>query len=200
MSFGPPLSVGHSSAAEYLDLEFERPPAADLLETLNPLLPDGLRIAAWRPILYRTSSLMSAIDSAAYRIHFTGAFRGTGTWNPSDTETRLSDAIADWMQRDHILVRRNGRDGAKEVDLRPSVEALEPLFDGAGLDCWIRFTPRAQARPEEVLSILVPGPDPRLSRVERTGMWSTAGDRRLDPFELLSSAAAPVLERSRAMG
>lgn len=200
MSFGPPLSVGHTSVAEYLDLEFARPPAVDLLETLNPLLPDGLWIAGWRPILYRTSSLMSAIDTATYRIRLNEAFRSEGGWNPSALEDRLSEAIADVLRRDHVLVHRNGKDGTKEIDLRPSIDALEPLAKGAGIDCRIRFTPRAQARPEEVLSQLLPGPDPRLARVERTGAWATAGDQRLDPFELLSFAAAPKLERSRAMG
>ena len=86
------------------------------------------------------------------------------------------------------------------MDIRPSLEAIEPLLTGNGFDCWIRFVPRSQARPEEILSILLPGPDPRLARVERTGLWATAGDRRLEPFELLASVAAPLGERSRAMG
>jgi radical SAM family uncharacterized protein/radical SAM-linked protein len=200
MSFGPPLPVGYSSLAEYMDLEFSRPPAADLLETLNPLLPDGLRVTGWRPILYRTTSLMSALDTAAYRIRLTDAFVGEGGLDPAALDDVLSRAVAEILGRDQILVTRNGKDGPREIDIRPSIEAVEPLASGQGFDCWIRMTPRAQARPEELLSQLVPGPDPRLADVERTGMWATAGDRRLDPFELLSSAAAPLPETSRAMG
>jgi radical SAM-linked protein len=200
MSFGPPLPVGYSSLAEYMDLEFSRPPAADLLETLNPLLPDGLQVTGWRPILYRTASLMSALDTAAYRIRLTDAYVGEGGLDPTVLDDTLSRAVAEILGRDQLLVTRNGKDGPRMVDIRPSIEALEPLASGRGLDCWIRMAPGRQARPEEVLSLLVPGTDPRLAHVERTGLWATAGDRRLDPFELLSSAAAPLPETSRAMG
>ena len=200
MSFGPPLPLGHTSLAEYVDLEFARPPAADLLETLNPLLPEGLQVTGWRPILYRTASLMSALDTAAYRIRFTDAYLGEGGWTPADVGERLPAAAAEILGRDQILVTRNGKDGPRTLDIRPSLEAVEPLASGQGLDCWIRMTPRCQARPEELLAQLLPGADPRLAAVERTGLWATSGDRRLDPFELLSSVAAPLPETSRAMG
>jgi radical SAM family uncharacterized protein/radical SAM-linked protein len=200
MSFGPPLPLGQTSLAEYLDLEFARPPAADLLETLNPLLPEGLQVTGWRPILYRTASLMSALDTAAYRIRFTDAYLEEGGWTPAALEEKLSRAAAEILGRDQILVTRNGKDGPRTIDIRPSLEAVEPLASGQGLDFWIRMTPGCQARPEELLAQLLPGADPRLAAVERTGLWATAGDRRLDPFELLSSVAAPLPETSRAMG
>ena len=200
MAFGPPLAVGHSSLAEYMDLEFERPPAADLAEALNPLFPDGLRVTGWHPILYRVPSLMSALDTAAYRVRFSDAYLSEAGWQPQALEDRLSEAISRTMERERIPIQRNGKDGVKEMDIRPSLEAIEPLPNGKGFDCWIRFVPKSQARPEEILSILLPGPDPRLAHVERTGLWATAGDRRLEPFELLASVAAPPGERSRAMG
>jgi radical SAM family uncharacterized protein/radical SAM-linked protein len=200
LSFGPPLPVGQSSLAEYLDVEFARPPAADPIETLNPLLPEGMRLTGWRPILYRAASLMASVDAASYRIRFTDAYFEHGGWAPSALATPLAEAVTALWNKDPLLVTRNGKGGAREVDLRPSIESVEALPDSAGLDCWIRFTPRAQARPEEVLSLLLPGADPRLTRIERTGLWATAGDRRLDPFEVLSFAAAPVSEESRAMG
>ena len=199
MAFGPPLAVGHSSLTEYVDLEFERPPAADLLEALNPLFPDGLAVSGWHPILYRAPSLMSVLDTAAYRVRFTDAYLAEGGFSPGALDDRLSEAIARLMERESVPIHRRGKDGTKEMDIRPSIETVEPLSSGRGLDCWIRFVPRSQARPEEILSVLLPGPDPRLARVERTGLWATAGDRRHDPFELLS-AAAPHGERSRAMG
>jgi radical SAM-linked protein len=199
MAFGPPLAVGHSSLAEYVDLEFERPPAADLVEALNPLFPDGLAVTGWHPILYRASSLMSVLDTAAYRVRFTDEYLVEGGLEPSALEDRLSEAIVRLTECESIPIQRKAKDGMKEMDIRPSIETVEPLSTGRGLDCWIRFVPRSQARPEEILSVLLPGPDPRLARVERTGLWATAGDRRSDPFELLS-AAAPLGERSRAMG
>src|SRR5262249_13680359 len=121
-------------------------------------------------------------------------------WQPQALEDRLSEAVSRLMERESIPIQRNGKDGAKAMDIRPSIEAIEPLHAGKGFDCWIRFVPKHQARPEEILAELLPGPDPRWARVERTGLWATAGDRRLEPFELLASVAAPPGERSRAMG
>ena len=41
MSFGPPLPLGYRSRAEVFDLEFSPPPAVDLAERLNAVLPGG---------------------------------------------------------------------------------------------------------------------------------------------------------------
>ena len=41
MSFGPPLPLGYRSRAEVFDLEFAQPPAVDLAERLDAVLPDG---------------------------------------------------------------------------------------------------------------------------------------------------------------
>ena len=51
----------------------------------------------------------------------------------------------------------------------------------------IRFTTRAQVRPDEVVQLLVPEADARGVDVERCGLWSERGGRRLDPLELLSA-------------
>ena len=70
MSFGPPLPLGYRSRAEVFDLEFSQPPAVDLAERLNAVLPEGLRVIACRPILFKTPSLMSQLEGASYRVRF----------------------------------------------------------------------------------------------------------------------------------
>ncbi|MGH3056001.1 MAG: TIGR03936 family radical SAM-associated protein, partial [Gaiellaceae bacterium] len=62
MSFGPPLPLGYRSRAEVFDLEFSKPPAVDLVERLNAVLPEGLRVIACRPILFKSPSLMSQLE------------------------------------------------------------------------------------------------------------------------------------------
>jgi radical SAM family uncharacterized protein/radical SAM-linked protein len=199
MSFGPPLPVGYTSRAEYFDLEFARPPAAELLETLNPFLPEGVGLAAWRPILIKTVSLMSAINEAVYDIRITDAFLARSGVEPAALGDRLSEVAARLLEQQEILVRRKTKGGIKQVDIRPSIGALTTAPSGKSLECRIRFTPRAQARPEEVLSQLFPEADPRLARVDRTALWITAGDRRLNPFESLLAVAAPNRNGSRAL-
>src|SRR4030095_8346973 len=74
MSFGPPLPLGHRSRAEVFDLEVSRPPDGDLLERLNAVLPEGLRVLSFRPILFKSPSLMSQLDGASYRVRFPRSF------------------------------------------------------------------------------------------------------------------------------
>src|SRR5206468_319366 len=74
MSFGPPLPLGYRSRAEVFDLEFSRPPAIDLAERLNTVLPEFLAVVAYRPILFKTPSLMSQLEGASYRVRFPGSF------------------------------------------------------------------------------------------------------------------------------
>jgi hypothetical protein len=98
------------------------------------------------------------------------------------------------------LVRRKSKRGTREVDIRSSIEAIELSPSMRSLVLQIHFTPRAQARPDEVLSRILPEADARLARVERTGLWVTADEQRLDPFESLNAVAAPIREGIRALG
>lgn len=191
VSFGPPLPVGYTSRAEYFDLEFARPPAADLLETLNPLLPEGLVLVGWRPVLYRTDSLMSVLDRADYRVRLDGAFHTESGLDPTTSRIRIREAIARLDGAPSLVVRRRGKGGDREIDIRPSIAEFAPLADGPGFDCTIRFLPGSQGRPEEILSWILPEADARLAALERIGLWKAAGEDRLDPFDLLHPAAFP---------
>ena len=199
LSFGPPLPVGTTSIAEYLDLEFARPPAADLEGVLNDLLPPGLAITGWRPILFKTASLMATVDHATSRVRFTDSFFESGGVSPAAFEDLLLEGIADLLGATTLVVRRQGGEGVKEFDARPSLESLVPLSGARALDVGIHFTPRAQARPEELVRLMFPEADVRLLEVERTGLYKVQGEDRLSPFDLLQSAAG-AQEASRATG
>ncbi len=199
MAFGPPLPVGYTSIAEYMDLEFAKPPAADLEDALNVLLPPGLTVTGWRPIVYKTASLMAMVDLATYRVRFTDSFLESGGVSPDAFEDLLLEGISSLLEATSLPVRRPGAEGVKEFDARPSLESLVPLAGARALDVGIRFTPRAQARPDELVRLMLPEADARLLTIERTGLYQDAGEDRLTPFDLLQSAARPQ-EARRATG
>ncbi|HEY2955909.1 MAG TPA: TIGR03960 family B12-binding radical SAM protein [Candidatus Eisenbacteria bacterium] len=189
MSFGPPLPLGHRSRAEAFDLEFSQPPAVDLAERLNAALPPGLRVLAFRPILFKTPSLMSQLGGGSYRIRFPRPYLAEAGLTPDSLRAMLAAAVPVLLARDHVIVRRVSEGQTREFDARPSIAALE-LGGGetpVALDAHIRFTARAQARPEELVALLVPHADPRTTDVERVMLWAEAGDRRLDPLALLAA-------------
>ncbi|MBI1795742.1 MAG: TIGR03960 family B12-binding radical SAM protein [Candidatus Eisenbacteria bacterium] len=187
MSFGPPLPLGYRSRAEVFDLEFSRPPATDLVERLNAVLPDGLRVLASRPILFKTLSLMSELEGASYRVRFPEGYLAEAGLTPDALIEGLASRVPELLRREHVIVRRKSEDKAREFDARPSIVALESLAEASpiALDAHIRFTPRAVVRPEELVAILIPPGDVRTLDVERIALWAEVGGRRLDPLGLL---------------
>jgi radical SAM-linked protein len=189
MSFGPPLPLGYRSRAEVFDLEFTRPPAVDLAERLNAVLAEGLRVLAYRPILFKTPSLMSELEGASYRVRFPRSFLEEADLASDTLLETLRARIPELLGREHVVVRRLTEDKAREFDARPSMVALEASSEEtpAVLDAFVRFTPRAAVRPEELVAILLPSGDVRTLDVERTALWTEAGGRRLDPLALLGA-------------
>jgi radical SAM family uncharacterized protein/radical SAM-linked protein len=189
MSFGPPLPLGFRSRAEVFDLELTRPPAVDLAERLNAVLPDALRVVGFRPILFKTPSLMSQLEGASYRVRFPRPYLEEVGLTREALPGILEARIATLLARDHIVVRRESEAQTREFDARPSIVSLEPAIaeDTVALDAHLRFTPRAQVRPDEVVELLIPNGDVRTIDVERVMLWVDASGRRLDPIALLSA-------------
>jgi radical SAM family uncharacterized protein/radical SAM-linked protein len=189
LSFGPPLPLGYRSRAEAFDLEFSRPPGVDLAERFNDVLPPGLRVLAFRPILFKTPSLMSQIGGATYRVRFPRPFLEEAGLSPESLVQALRDRTRRLLDRDHLIVTRQSEDQTREFDARPSILFLEPADDEtpAALTMGIRFTIRAQPRPDEIVAMMFPDTDPRALDVEREMMWAVAGERRLDPLALLQN-------------
>jgi radical SAM family uncharacterized protein/radical SAM-linked protein len=189
MSFGPPLPLGYRSRAECFDLELTRPPGVDLEERLNTVLPDGLQVLAFRPILFKTPSLMSQLGGATYRVRFPVATLAEAGIDPGTLSALLRRGTGELLDRAHLLVRREGGDKAREFDARPSIVSLEAVAEDSGtaLDLHLRFIPRAVVRPEELIAFILPDLDVRALDVERTALWTELGERRLDPIALLTA-------------
>ena len=181
------MPLGFRSRAEVFDLELTRPPAVDLAERLNAVLPDSLRVLSFRPILFKTPSLMSQLEGASYRVRFPASYLAEARIAPETLGTRLRAAAHELLAREHVLVRRQSEAQTREFDARPSIAALEVADEGdtVALDAHLRFMVRAQVRPDEVTALLIPGADARTIDVERGMLWAEDGGRRLDPLELL---------------
>lgn len=68
LAFGPPLSLGFISQAEYLDLQLEKPYSGDLSLALSRVMNPGIDILKIRPLVVETDSLSQWIDAAKYRL------------------------------------------------------------------------------------------------------------------------------------
>ena len=146
-------------------------------------------MVGFRPILFKPPSLMSEIEGASYRVWFPGVFLAEAGLDEAALRGTLAARVPELLQRDHLIVRRQGEAQTREFDARPSIVALEPGDEDGRtvLEAVIRFTARAQVRPDELVSLLVPGADARGVDVERVRFWTERSGRRLDPLELLSA-------------
>jgi radical SAM family uncharacterized protein/radical SAM-linked protein len=189
LSFGPPLPLGYRSRAEAFDLEFSRPPDVDLAERFNEVLPPGLRVVGYRPILFKTPSLMSQLGGATYGVRFPRPFLEGAGLDAGTLGQTLREGIRRLLDRDHLIVRRQSEAQTREFDAKPSILFLEASDDEtpAALTLGIRFTVRAQPRPDEIVAMMFPDTDIRSLDVERMQMWAEVGEQRLDPLALLQA-------------
>jgi radical SAM-linked protein len=189
MSFGPPLPLGYRSRSEVFDLELARPPAVDLAERLNAVLPGSLRVLASRPILFKTPSLMSQLEGASYRVRFPEGFLAETGIAPDRLHAELEARLTRLLGHEHLLVRRQSEAQTREFDARSSLAGIEASSAEAPavLDVHARFIPRAQVRPDDVVALLFPGADVRTVDIERTALWALADGRRLEALELLGA-------------
>jgi radical SAM-linked protein len=188
MSFGPPLPLGFRSRAEVFDLELSRPPGFDLAERLNAVLPDGLQVTGFRPILFKTPSLMSQLEGASYRVRFPVSFLAEAGIAPGQLHAELEGRVSRLLARDMLIVRRKSEDKTREFDAKPSILGMTASVEEAPavLDLHLRFALRASARPDDLLGLLVPEADPRTVDVERTALWADREGERCEPLQLLN--------------
>jgi radical SAM-linked protein len=172
LSFGPPLSLGVGSIAEYLDLEVEMGREADFQFKLNPALPAGIQILMQKTIFAKVPSLASAIGQLTY-------------------ETELEDLVLppEWLDsflaQSTILVERQLKEGNKSVDIRPFIKKLE-ISDHKLVTTLIAIEGR-MAKVTEVLESLLgkQGVDHRNFYTQRTGQYIVTGDKVQEPFEVI---------------
>jgi hypothetical protein len=131
---------------------------------------------------------MSQLEGASYRVRFPRSYLAQAGIAPEQLLDALNARSAELLARDVVVVRRTSEDKVREFDARPSMAALHAhdAEHPAVLDLHLRFTMRAQARPDDVVALMFPSADPRTVDVERTELWVERGEDRLDPMQLLT--------------
>ncbi|MGE5508481.1 MAG: TIGR03936 family radical SAM-associated protein [Chitinophagales bacterium] len=162
-SFGPPLPVGATSQAEYVDLELTAAvPAPEVAARLARALPPGFRMLAAATLPPLTKPLMAEVACADYAVDLTvpaEAFSG-------------AEAAARLLAQPNLPVARRAKDGGeRQVDIRPYLLGLE-YAGGEGpvhrFRMRIKTGSTGGARPEEYLPWLA---EHVRADVARTEVW-----------------------------
>lgn len=138
------LPLGHTGAAELLDVWLEKPMSAEAFtKALVPLLPDGLAIGEVRQIVVEEPALPTQVVAAEYLVAVEGSEAG------SEIEAHIEQVLA----ADELPHEWRG----KPYDLRPLIEQLWVEQEGEGevvLGMQLAARAGATARPEAVLEAL----------------------------------------------
>jgi len=116
MSFATALSVGVTSAGEYLDVILtEELPTERIKNEVNAMLPVGVEIVEVCDASGSKASLTSAMRSAEYDIKITF---------PNPIEEGELRRNADELLSGEIIVQKKTKGGIKPTDIRPMVKEL----------------------------------------------------------------------------
>ena len=180
ISFGPPLSLGITSSAEYVDLQFERPFLESVKDELSLILPTGLDILEERPIFGKAESLNKIIKLAEYTVKI-GA--------EMDIE-ELKQAIKKFESAEILCFQRERRGTVKEVNIKAGTKGISLLFSPAGipmLRMLLLTGSDNDVRPTEVLKSLLGWPWERVFSLDisRTALYANRNGELISPMEVI---------------
>ena len=112
LSFGPPLQLGYSSEAEYLDLVLESAFQVAMADRLNIALPDGYYIIQAKAMIDNKVSLFGKLNRAVYL-----AVVGRN----DDCRFKIEELLS----REAVKIERAGKEEMKAVDIRPAIFGLD---------------------------------------------------------------------------
>ncbi|MFQ6094006.1 MAG: TIGR03936 family radical SAM-associated protein, partial [bacterium] len=177
IAFGPPLALGMTSRAEYVDMQFEQPYSQDTIAALDRALPRGFAILDAKPTFGKTPSLSSIITQAEYRVFFDRKF----------SLEQIEEAVAKLLERSAVWVRREIKKVVKEVDIRPHILDARVEDDPEGVSLRLRLgtTETGHVKSSEVVSQMLSLPQDEVAvfLTERTEQFVERGGHLMTPME-----------------
>jgi len=176
VSFGPPLALGYSSEAEYMDMEIAVSFTPEIVNYLNPFLPHGLRLLKAKPIVQKVTALAAAINSSEYWIDLQPL---------SLSQQEFEQALEKLLSARHIEVQRKVKGKLKAVNIRPYIDSIER--EQGMLRIKTRTIESRTVRIAEIMTQLLHGSetDGRELPVHRYRQSIRTDNREISPLDIL---------------
>ncbi|MEA2031112.1 MAG: TIGR03960 family B12-binding radical SAM protein [candidate division Zixibacteria bacterium] len=175
LSFGPPLPLGITSKAEYVDLTLDTSFMAYMVDNLKETMPEGVNVFDARVVIGKKKSLSALLNRADYILPL----------DETMNTAILKDKVADIFSVDELIVKRIGKEKTTNIDIRPAIYELS-IEDGI-LRMTLGMGDGGYVRPIEILALLFSGEEvPALAHgIHRAAMCRIDKQgNRLDPMEL----------------
>lgn len=189
MVFGLPLSVGVTSEAECADFELSvEVTPEEFIEKLNTGLPSGIRIIE-AAVRKTKENIMAAIAGAEYEI--------TAFFKESPEIEDMNERVSHFLSCDNIMVKKEGKGGIKEIDIKPLILKLDVSPAGQIPPGYEEFSSAfcftallcagssSNLRPELLIKALSAdtGLDLGVCRVHRSRLFVEKGKKFYNPME-----------------
>jgi radical SAM family uncharacterized protein/radical SAM-linked protein len=178
LSYGPPLALGLTSEAEYLDVQLDVPVQQFMINNLIREFAPEFSLLGTKGVFGKTSSLSSQINLAVYE----------AILPISMTETR--ERIGQILEADEFKIKRETKAGEIEVEVRSAIIALEGVEDEIGGTHLTMKTGMADLgfiKPGELLEQgfgLDRKQMPAIT-IHRKEMYRLQDERLIDPFDII---------------
>lgn len=140
-SFGPAISVGYESEAEYCDVELNaRLDFQKCRESFEKHLPSGYSLMSARSIPRFFPSLEKSINMASFEIHSPALEGAEAVWK-------------EFLVAQQYPVTKKKEDRTVVIDARPLVKDLKVA--GSRMDLTLRFGPGKTLKPERIIQSLL---------------------------------------------
>lgn len=203
VSYASALAVGVTSDAEYLDVQLtdEKILAAELVERLNKVLPRGLQVIDAVLVTKRTASLMAVINVAHYQVEVPFYGGKDGAREEADNfaedtcvaQKMIQEEIDRVMNTPTYFVRREGKKGLREIDIRPGIRQLAGSLKRGKqgkkllLELKVQTGSSGNVKPEEVVKMVSDITAFRLGeniRIHRLGLYIHTDTHDWSPLEI----------------
>ncbi len=176
IAYSPPLAIGFTSEAEYLDVQYFQERGKEVITHLNRVLPQGLRVLKARMMFGKPRSLASVINRAIYEIKLPDIF----------DKNQLNEKIINFIAREKVIIERQRKNDTIEIDIRPFVEAVNLDRASQKLILTLTFEDARTARVQEVLREMfgMTEEEIAMTRVHRKALLIEKNGRQATPLEM----------------
>jgi radical SAM family uncharacterized protein/radical SAM-linked protein len=177
-SFGPPLTLGFTSEAEYIDIQLETPIQQYMVNSLTREFPSDFRLIGTKVVLGKTSSLASKLNLSVYQVELP---------SPLEVVKEMTQNILD--KKEFTLIRET-KTGPVNVELRNAIIDLECKENESGKTILTMKTGMADLPYIKPLELLehgygLSGEDLMALPVHRKAMYRICDDKLIDPFDII---------------
>ena len=183
-TFASALAVGVTSDAEYMDIELkEQPPADEVLEALNRVVPSGIIVRQASYVSDSQAALMAVVNQADYQI--------TVPVSEAFSIPAAQAALATFATAAEVLYTRQSPKGRRVIDLKQYVDHIAPTVlavNGVVLTLSVKITPQGSVKPAEILDVLCSDfgmpVQPDAALIHRTALWASSNGQTVSPMRL----------------